>query len=161
MLGKKQLEEALNKRAVRTNLGNTYFPQSETKLEPVPQPQKIDGITKAQAPLPQVQNNFSPQALERPNSNFIKTGNDAIIQAPVPSSKSTELGNKINDAINVSGQKDSKITFAPLPPVNVELGKQTIDVDVKVHGDATATAKVIQSQAPSVTSDGGRAVGRN
>ena len=186
ILGKKQIDEALNKRAVRTNLSNTYFSQSETKLEPVPQPKKIDidnkldGITKTQVPLPQVQNNavpvrkldlggkitgvndnFSPQALERPNSNFIKTGNDAIIQAPVPSSKSTELGNKINDAINVSGQKDSKITFAPLPPVNVELGKQTIDVDVKVHGDATATAKVIQSQAPSVTSDGGRAVGRN
>lgn len=56
---------------------------------------------------------------------------------------------------------NNNINLQPPPSQKIDLGAQRIDVKVQVQGGGTATANVTQTQAPSVTSDGGRAVGRN
>lgn len=55
----------------------------------------------------------------------------------------------------------SDLALPPPPPQKIDLGAQRVDVKVQVQGGGTATANVTQTEAPSVSSDGGRAVGRN
>ena len=95
--------------------------------------------------------------------DFLKTPQPQILADP-------GLADRIRADMAAHGEKPdgslapfmkSDLALPPPPPQKIDLGAQRVDVKVQVQGGGTATANVTQTEAPSVSSDGGRAVGRN
>lgn len=98
---------------------------------------------------------ITPDFLKTPQPQInLDAGLAARIRADMAAS-----GEKPDGSLTAFSKSD--ITLPPPPPQKIDLGAQRVDVKVQVLGGGTATANVTQTQAPSVSSDGGRAVGRN
>lgn len=95
--------------------------------------------------------------------DFLKTPQPQILADP-------GLGDRIKADMAARGEKPdgslapfmkSDLALPPPPPQKIDLGAQRVDVKVQVQGGGTATANVTQTEAPSVSSDGSRVIGRN
>lgn len=103
-----------------------------------------------------------PKALDW---GWLKVEKGSIADRLFGLSKDDEPVATLNDRIKAdmaADHSEKQGGALPPPPVQkIDLGAQRVDVNVHVEGGGTATANVTQTQAPSVSSDGGLAVGRN
>ena len=102
-----------------------------------------------------------PKALDW---GWLKVEKGSIADRLFGLSKDDEPVATLNDRIkaDMADHSEKQGGALPPPPVQkIDLGAQRVDVNVHVEGGGTATANVTQTQAPSVSSDGGLAVGRN
>ena len=137
---------------------NSYFPEWLVN--------RIQSIADLLAPVKSALEWFTsqnPQLEAAPANAFLKNGassfvNDGALAERIRADMSAR-GEKPDGSLAAFSKSD--ILLPPPPPQKIDLGAQRVDVNVHVEGGGTATANVTQTQAPSVSSDGGLAVGRN
>ena len=137
---------------------NSYFPEWLVN--------RIQSIADLLAPVKSALEWFTsqnPQLEAAPANAFLKNGasefvNDGALAERIRADMSAR-GEKTDGSLAAFSKSD--ILLPPPPPQKIDLGAQRVDVNVHVEGGGTATANVTQTQAPSVSSDGGLAVGRN
>ena len=135
--------------------------QSKGKSSPSAVP--ADGVITIDELMAQqaAERDARPKALDW---GWLKVEKGSIADRLFGLSKDDEPVATLNDRIKADMADHSEKqggALPPPPPQKIDLGAQRVDVNVHVEGGGTATANVTQTQAPSVSSDGGLAVGRN
>ena len=136
----------------------------QSKAQSSPSAASEDGVITIDELIAQqaAERDARPKALDW---GWLKVEKGSITDRLFGLSKDDEPVATLNDRIKAdmaADHSEKQGGALPPPPVQkIDLGAQRVDVNVHVEGGGTATANVTQTQAPSVSSDGGLAVGRN
>ncbi|WP_279110624.1 phage tail tape measure protein [Bartonella apis] len=135
----------------------------QSKAQSSPSAASEDGVITIDELIAQqaAERDARPKALDW---GWLKVEKGSIADRLFGLSKDDEPVATLNDRVkaDMADHSEKQGGALPPPPVQkIDLGAQRVDVNVHVEGGGTATANVTQTQAPSVSSDGGLAVGRN